>query len=58
MIALDLVPSIAPLGAPFRVGFAIPFAIGARATEPSTGIFVRVFIESARETEYAKRAAD
>ena len=52
--ALDLEPNLAALRLPFRIGLAIPWTIGADATQPSLGVFVRLFFESAREIEYGR----
>ena len=52
--ALDIEPNLAALGLPFRVGLAIPWNIGAYATQPSLGLFVRLFFESPREVEYGR----
>jgi hypothetical protein len=54
VLALNLVPNLEPLGLPFRLGLALPWSIGARDTEPSVGIFVRIFIESGREIAYGE----
>jgi hypothetical protein len=54
LIAFDLVPNLAPLGVPFRLAFAVPWAPGSPATQPSLGFFVRLLIESARESDYAR----
>jgi hypothetical protein len=52
LLAFDLVPNLSPLGIPFRLALAIPWAPGAPATQPSLGIFIRLFVESARESDY------
>lgn len=54
VVALDLVPDLAPAGLPFALGFALPYSVGANGTAPSYGFFVRLFIESARESAYAR----
>jgi len=54
VLALNLVPNLEPLRLPFRIGLALPWAIGARETEPSVGIFVRIFVESGREIAYGE----
>jgi hypothetical protein len=51
--ALDLEPNLAALHLPFRLGLAIPWNIG-NETQPSLGLFVRLFFESSREIEYAR----
>jgi hypothetical protein len=52
--ALNLVPRLSRLGLPFKVGVAVPWAIGASATEPSLGLLVRLFVESESENEYGR----
>lgn len=52
--ALDVEPNLAALHLPFRLGLAIPWNIGADGSQPSLGLFVRLFFESAREIEYAR----
>lgn len=54
--AVNIVPNLVPSGIPFRVGLALPWAIGEQDDRPSFGIFVRVFYESDREVEFAKHA--
>jgi hypothetical protein len=54
VVALDLVPNLTPAGLPFAVGFVLPYSVGADGHAPSYGFFVRLFIESGREREYAK----
>ncbi len=54
VVALNLVPNLAAIGLPFRLGFAIPWNVGAEATRPSIGFYVRVFFESEREKRYAR----
>jgi hypothetical protein len=56
VVALNLVPNLVPSGLPFRVGLALPWAIGEQGDRPSLGVFVRVFYESAREVEFARHA--
>ena len=51
--ALDVVPNFAPAGLPFRIGLAVPWAVGERGDRPSTGLFLRLFYESSREIEFA-----
>ena len=55
--ALDVVPNFAPAGLPFRIGLAVPWAVGERGDRPSTGLFLRIFYESAREIEFASPPA-
>jgi hypothetical protein len=57
VVALNLVPSLAPLGLPFAIGLGVPWAIGVRSTEPTLGVLVRLFFESAREIEYGEKDA-
>ncbi|MFI5300661.1 MAG: hypothetical protein ACHREM_21475 [Polyangiales bacterium] len=54
VIALNLVPSLIPAGLPLKIGFAIPWALGSADTAPSLGVFVRLWIESAREVEFGE----
>ena len=55
--ALDVVPNFAPAGLPFRIGLAVPWAVGERGDRPSMGLFLRIFYESAREIEFASPTA-
>jgi hypothetical protein len=50
------VPNLVPGGIPFRLGLAIPWALGERDDRPSLGIFLRVFHESGRELDFHGRA--
>jgi hypothetical protein len=52
--ALNVVPNFAPGGLPFRIGLALPWAIGEEDRRPSVGLFLRVFYESSREIEFAE----
>lgn len=54
VLALNLVPQLAAIGFPCRLGLAIPWVIGAGEARPSTGIFLRILFESAREHEYGE----
>jgi hypothetical protein len=54
--ALNIEPNLVPAGIPFRIGLALPWAIGERDERPSLGIFLRLFYESEREVEFAARA--
>ena len=54
VVAVNLVPNLVPAGIPFRIGLALPWAVGERDDRPSLGIFVRLFYESAREIEFAQ----
>ncbi len=51
-LALDLVPDLGAAGLPFRLGLVGSYTFGAPATLPSWGVFLRLFIESAREVEF------
>jgi hypothetical protein len=55
-LALDVVPDLTPVGIPFRLGLVGSYSFGAPATIPSWGVFIRLFIESARETEFDRRS--
>jgi hypothetical protein len=50
--AVEIVPNFEPAGLPLRLGLALPWTVGAAADQPSVGIFVRLFYESAREIEF------
>jgi hypothetical protein len=52
LVALNLVPSLVSLGLPFKIGIAVPWAIGVRSGEPALGLLLRLFIESERELHY------
>jgi hypothetical protein len=52
--AINIVPSVGPAGLPFRVGLALPWAVGERDDRPSLGIFVRIFYESSRERDFTE----
>jgi hypothetical protein len=54
VVALDLVPNLTPAGLPFALGFVLPYSVGADGRAPSYGLFVRLFVESAREQSYAR----
>jgi hypothetical protein len=54
VVALDLMPDLVPAGLPFALGFVLPYSMGADGKAPSYGLFVRLFIESARESTYAR----
>ena len=51
VLAANLIADLTPLGVPFRLGVATPWAVGVAATEPSIGILVRIFFLSEREAE-------
>jgi hypothetical protein len=53
VVALDLVPNLTPAGLPFALGFVLPYSVGADGHAPSYGFFLRLFIESGRERDYA-----
>jgi hypothetical protein len=57
MVAIDLVPDLEPIGLPFALGFCLPYSVGADGRAPSTGFFVRLFVQSARERAYTTTAA-
>jgi hypothetical protein len=57
LVALDIVPDLAPIGLPFSLGFILPYSVAADGRAPSYGFYVRLFIESAREAAYAKTEA-
>ena len=57
VVALNFVPSLIPLGLPFKIGFGVPWAIGVPRTEPTLGLLVRVFFESSREIEYGEKGS-
>jgi hypothetical protein len=52
VLALNLMPHLGPLGLPIRFGFAIPWVVAANGSPPSTGVFFRILVESAREYRY------
>jgi hypothetical protein len=56
VVAVNVVPSLIALGLPFKIGLGVPWAIGVRGTEPTLGLLVRLFYESAREIEYGQEA--
>jgi hypothetical protein len=55
-LAFDLVPDLTRAGLPFRVGVVGSYAFGAPQTVPSWGVFLRIFVESERENDFAHRA--
>ena len=55
VLALDVVPSLTSIGLPFKLGFALPLALGVDSTKPSIGFFFRIVVESSRELEYGAR---
>ena len=54
VVALNLVPDLTPRGLPFRIGLAVPWSVGQRETEPSLGIFLRLYYVSGREAEFGR----
>jgi hypothetical protein len=50
--AFEIVPNLEPLGIPLRIGFALPVSVGAPSDQPSVGLYLRIFYESAREIEF------
>ena len=55
VVALNIFPNLIPLGLPGKFGLAIPLAIGVGDWQPSMGVFVRVFIDSASEIEQGRK---
>ncbi len=49
VVALDVTSSLMPVGVPVRLGFALPWVIGARADEPALGLMFRLIVEPGRE---------
>ena len=47
VIAPNWMADLAPLGLPIRFGFALPFVMGADASEPSYGVYLRVMFRTA-----------
>jgi hypothetical protein len=54
VLALDVVPELSPLHLPLRLGLAIPWAVGVPGTQPSLGVFLRIFVESREERAYGE----
>jgi hypothetical protein len=54
VLALNLMPHLGPIGLPVRFGIAIPWVVGVNGDRPSTGVFFRILIESAREYRYGE----
>jgi hypothetical protein len=54
VLALDVVPELSPLHLPFRLGLAIPWAVGVESTQPSIGLLLRLFWESPEEQAYGE----
>lgn len=54
VVALDVMPSLLPLGVPVRIGLGLPYALGVASDRPSMGIFIRVLVESDREVKFAR----
>lgn len=46
IIAPNLMADTASIGLPFRVGIAIPWVVGAPATEPLIGLYLRVLVRT------------
>ena len=46
IVAPNLIADTRALGLPFRLGVAVPYVVGAPATEPSLGIYLRVLIRT------------
>jgi hypothetical protein len=49
LLAADAVLSLAATGLPLKIGVSVPWALGLPSRQPSLGVFVRLFLESARE---------
>ena len=58
VLAPDIVAVAVPLGLPFTLSVALPVNVGAGATDPSYGIFVRLMLVTSREVEGYRRRAD
>jgi hypothetical protein len=56
VLAPEIVADMTSAGLPFRLGIALPVNIGARATDASYGLFVRLVLLTAREREYGRTA--
>ena len=54
VVAADAVADCTPVGLPFRIGFAIPWAIGVSQTQPALGLYIRLFFVTSREVEYGR----
>jgi hypothetical protein len=54
VLAPNVVADCTPLSLPFRLALAIPIVLGERATEPSAGLYVRLFFVTGREAEFGK----
>jgi hypothetical protein len=49
VLAPELICDLVPLALPFRIGLALPVNVGASATAPSYGMFLRVILLTERE---------
>jgi hypothetical protein len=58
VVALNFLPSLIPLGVPFKIGLAIPWAVGVPATQPVVGVLLRLFVEGEREVSYTRHRMD
>lgn len=54
IVAPNVVADCTSVGLPFRVAFGVPLSLGARETEPSLGIYLRLFFVTERELEYGR----
>ncbi len=54
VFAVNLVPALSPIHLPFRLALGIPWTVGAPGNQPSLGIFLRAFFESANELRYGE----
>ena len=55
ILAPDVVALVTPLGLPFSLTLALPFEVGAAATEVSYGVFMRLMLMTSRELEYGQQ---
>ena len=46
IVAPDFLVDTKAIGLPFRVGFAVPYVVGAPRTEPSIGVYIRVLVQT------------
>lgn len=54
VLALNAVADCTPVGLPFRIGIALPWAIGVPQAQPALGLYIRVFFVTSREVEYGR----
>ena len=55
LLAPDVVALVTPLGLPFSLSLALPFQVGAGATDVSYGVFMRLMLMTSRELEYGRQ---